>query len=153
MPIKLIVRGVCCLRPGRKNLSENIYVCSLVGQYLEHARIFYFHNKKRSNIYIGSPDVMLRSFNTRIESLAQIIDEDIQKQMKYILYANLKDNQNSYIMQTDGTYLPKILAKGEKAYSIHEDFYQLKPDMLNDDIELFDELPKKSSASATSRSA
>ena len=85
--VKLIVRGVCCLRPGRKNLSENVYVCSLVGQYLEHARIFYFHNCKRPKIYMGSPDVMVRSFDTRIESLVQIIDEQIQKQMQYILYA------------------------------------------------------------------
>ena len=106
VPIELIVRGVCCLRPGRKGISEHIHVRSLVGKYLEHARIFYFHNKGKPKIYIGSADVMVRSFDKRVEALFQIIDKTLQKEVMQVLQANLKDNKNSYLMHEDGTYHP-----------------------------------------------
>jgi polyphosphate kinase len=79
VPIKLIVRGICCLRPGRKGLSENVEVISIVGQYLEHSRVFYFHNNGEPKIYGGSADVMVRSFDRRIESLFMIVDPMIKK--------------------------------------------------------------------------
>lgn len=77
--IKLIVRGICCIRPGRAGLSENIDVHSLVGDYLEHARIFYFHNNNYPMVYSGSADAMVRSFDRRIESLYLIVDDKLKK--------------------------------------------------------------------------
>src|SRR5258708_38034739 len=67
--IKLIVRGICCVRPGRKGLSENIEVISFVGEYLEHSRIYYFHNADNPKVYIGSADAMVSIFERRFESL------------------------------------------------------------------------------------
>src|SRR5690606_6545370 len=66
VPIKLIVRGICCIRPGRTGLSENITVRSIVGEYLEHSRIFYFHNNGNPLVYSGSADMMVRSFDRRL---------------------------------------------------------------------------------------
>jgi polyphosphate kinase len=74
VPIKLVIRGICCIRPQRKNLSENIQVRSLVGDYLEHTRIYYFHNNGDPKLYGGSADMMNRSFDRRIESLFLIND-------------------------------------------------------------------------------
>jgi polyphosphate kinase len=74
VPIKLIVRGICCLRPGRPGLSENIEVYSIVGDYLEHSRIYYFHNNNEPKVYGGSADIMVRSFDRRLESLFLITD-------------------------------------------------------------------------------
>src|SRR5690606_11446142 len=88
VPIKLIVRGICCLRPGRKGLSENIQVISIVGNYLEHSRIYYFHNNNDPKVYIGSADIMVRSFDRRIESLFLIIDPTLKKQCINILDYN-----------------------------------------------------------------
>ena len=98
---------MCCLRPGRKGLSENIEVISVVGEYLEHSRIYYFHNEGNPKVYIGSADAMVRSFDRRIESLF-LLDEDIlKKQAINNLRYNLKDNVNAYIMQEDGSLCEK----------------------------------------------
>lgn len=70
----LIVRGICCIRPQRSGLSENIYIKSIVGNYLEHTRIFYFHNNEEPKVYGGSADVMVRSFDRRIESLFELVN-------------------------------------------------------------------------------
>jgi len=94
--IKLIVRGICCIRPAREGLSENIEVLSLVGDYLEHARIFYFVNNGEPLIYSGSADAMVRSFDRRIESLYSIVDENLKKEAINVLAYNLKDNVNAY---------------------------------------------------------
>src|SRR5690606_35131308 len=69
VPIKLVVRGICCLRPGRKGLSDNIQVYSIVGDFLEHSRIYHFHNNGKHRTYVGSADAMVRSFDKRLESL------------------------------------------------------------------------------------
>ncbi|GAA5022867.1 polyphosphate kinase [Marivirga lumbricoides] len=135
VPIKLIVRGICCLRPGRKGLSENITVCSIVGNYLEHSRIYYFHNNGDPKVYGGSADMMVRSFERRLESLFLIVDETLKKQVMNILRYNLRDNVNSYIMNEDSTY--SIREKGEmEPFSIHEEFYKLTPEII-DDVKLF----------------
>src|SRR6187402_3236604 len=105
--VKLIVRGMCCLRPGRKGASENIEVISIVGDYLEHSRIYYFHNEGNPKIYIGSADAMVRSFDRRIESLFLLDDDILRKQAMNNLRYNLKDNVNSWVMKEDGTYVIK----------------------------------------------
>lgn len=123
VPIKLIVRGICCLRPGRAELSENITVKSIVGEYLEHARLYYFHNNGDPKVYGGSADVMVRSFDRRLEALFLIVNEDLKREAISILYYNLQDNQNSYIMREDGTYVKKRLAANEEVVDVHRLFY------------------------------
>ncbi len=122
VPVKLIVRGICSLRPGRKGLSENIEVISIVGEYLEHSRIYYFHNDGDPKIYGGSADIMVRSFDRRIESLFMVIDPLLKKQVMNILNYNLKDNVNAYRMKEDGTYEVKI-SDPETEYNVHKKFF------------------------------
>jgi polyphosphate kinase len=131
VPIKLVVRGICCLRPGREGLSENIEVYSIVGDYLEHSRLYYFHNDGNPKVYGGSADVMVRSFERRIESLFLIKDEKVRQQAITILHYNLRDNVNSYKMNEDGTYTVKVPV-GEKPFNIHREFYKIKPEDLAD---------------------
>ena len=131
--ICLIVRGICCLRPARKNLSQNIEVLSIVGDYLEHSRIYYFHNNGNPIIYSGSADIMIRSFKRRIESLFKINEESIIKQAITILNFNLKDNCNSYILNEDGSYSKKEIEKNEK-FDLFKEFYSLKRKNLDDSI-------------------
>ncbi len=123
VPIKLIVRGICCLRPGREDLSENIFVKSIVGEYLEHSRIYYFHNNGAAKVYGGSADVMVRSFDRRIEALFLIVNEELKREAITILHYNLLDNQNSYIMREDGTYVKKRTAANEEVVDVHKIFY------------------------------
>ena len=104
VPVKLIVRGICCLRPQRKGLSDNITVRSIVGDFLEHTRIYYFHNNDEPKVYGGSADIMVRSFDRRIESLFEIHAKKVKQQTIHILDWNLKDNVNAYEMQEDGSY-------------------------------------------------
>lgn len=122
--VKLFVRGMCCLRPGRKGVSENIEVISVVGEYLEHSRIYYFHNAGMPKVYIGSADAMVRSFDRRIESLFQLEDEFLKRQAINNLRYNLKDNVNSYTLQEDGTYVMKGL-NDEPPFNIHKEFYHV----------------------------
>ncbi len=129
VPIKLIVRGMCCLRPGRRGLSESIEVISIVGEYLEHSRIYYFHNAGNPKVYIGSADAMVRSFDRRIESLFQLDDDFLKRQAINNLRYNLKDNVNSYIMKEDGTYVIKEL-NGEPPFNIHKEFYHVTRDIV-----------------------
>lgn len=122
--IRLIVRGICCLRPGREGLSENISVRSIVGNFLEHARIYYFHNSGSPKVYGGSADIMVRSFERRLESLFLIESDVLKQQVINILSYNLKDNVNAYVMHEDGSYTP--LQPGEKEpFNIHKEFFEV----------------------------
>jgi polyphosphate kinase len=123
--IHLIVRGICCLRPRRKELSENITVRSIVGDFLEHSRIFYFQNEDAPKIYAGSADAMVRSFDRRIESLFEIVDKPLRHQVITILDYNLRDNVNSYLMQENGTYLKIKSKEGQEPFNIHHEFFNL----------------------------
>lgn len=133
--IKLIVRGMCCLRPGRGGLSENIEVLSIVGDYLEHSRIYYFHHAGKPKIYIGSADAMVRSFDRRVESLVLLEQEALQKQLMGILQYNLRDNVNAYLMKEDGSYEKKVM-NGDKPFNIHTEFYGVTRESL-EDVKLF----------------
>jgi polyphosphate kinase len=123
VPVKLIVRGICCLRPSRPGLSENISVRSIVGDFLEHTRIYYFHNGGDPKVYGGSADVMVRSFERRIESLFLLMSPHIKQQAVLILDYNLRDNVNSYIMQENGDYY-KCLTENV-AFNIHQEFFRV----------------------------
>lgn len=137
--IKMIIRGICCLRPGRKGLSENITVRSIVGLFLEHARIFYFHNNNQPKLYGGSADIMVRSFDKRIESLFEVVDEEVKHQIIHILDYNLRDNVNAYELQEDGTYVRVLCSLGsdEQPFDIHQRFFEVR-EKTNEPIVLFE---------------
>ncbi|WP_296622017.1 polyphosphate kinase 1 [Marivirga sp.] len=134
--IKLIVRGICCLRPGRKGLSENITVRSIVGNYLEHSRIYYFHNNGEPKLYGGSADMMVRSFERRLESLFLIVDDTLKRQVMNILRYNLWDNVNSYEMNEDSFY-KEVKTNEEPIFNIHEEFFKVTPELI-EDVKLFE---------------
>ncbi len=129
----LIVRGICCLRPGREGLSENIKVLSVVGDYLEHSRLYYFHNGGNPIIYSGSADVMIRSFKRRIESLFKINEEFIKKEAITILNYNLRDNCNSYELNEDGSYSKREKGKN-KEFNLFKEFYLLDRNKVEESI-------------------
>lgn len=124
--VKLIIRGICCLRPGRVGLSENIQVLSLVGDFLEHSRIYHFHNNGDTRTYAGSADMMVRSFDKRLESLFKVESPLLEKQLMNIIAYNLRDNVNSYVMQEDGSYLAKRPGENEPEFNVHKEFFNLK---------------------------
>jgi polyphosphate kinase len=103
--IELIVRGICGLRPGIPNLSESIRVISIVGRYLEHSRIYYFHNGGNPDIYLGSADLMPRNLNRRIETLFPIEDLALKQELIDALEISLADNVNARILRSDGSYV------------------------------------------------
>ncbi|OWP63313.1 polyphosphate kinase 1 [Hymenobacter amundsenii] len=123
VPIRFIVRGICCLRPGRAGLSDNIEVRSIVGDYLEHARMFYFHQAGKPKLYAGSADMMVRSFERRLEALFLIANPQLKREAINILYYNLQDNQNTYVMREDGAYVRRTPVEGEAVSDLHKEFY------------------------------
>jgi len=130
VPIKLIVRGMCCLRPGKKKLSETIEVISIIGEFLEHSRIYYFHNQGNPKVYIGSADAMVRSFDRRLESLVHLEEDILRQQAMNILKYNLMDNTNSYNMKMNGSYEKKEL-NGHKPFNIHKKFFSVTPEIIS----------------------
>ena len=135
VPIKLIIRGICCLRPQRTNLSTNIEVKSIVGDFLEHSRIFYFHNNENPKVYSGSSDAMGRSFDRRVESLFLLAADLLKKEVINMLIFNLKDTRNSYWMQENGDYTKYKLKEDEKEFDLHKAFFKVKrSDLIADKI-------------------
>ena len=102
--IYLLVRGICCLKVRVPGVSENIHVRSIVGDFLEHSRIFYFHNGGNEEIFMGSADWMPRNLDRRVEIVFPVEDEEIKKEIKHILDVEFKDNVKAHILQPDGTY-------------------------------------------------
>ena len=124
--IKLIVRGMCILIPGIKEMSENIEVISIVGRYLEHSRIYEFvytdDNKNDAhNIYIGSGDIMPRNLDHRIEVILPITDFYFKTRLQTLLENYFRDTKNKYIMNSDGTYSYPSDNETEKSFSIQND--------------------------------
>ncbi len=105
--IDLNVRGSCCLRPGIEGISDNIRVLSIVGRFLEHSRIYYFHNLGKADLYVGSGDLMPRNIDRRVEVLFPIDDPILRKEiLENILEVYLKDTEKGHILDADGTYKP-----------------------------------------------
>jgi len=103
--IDLLIRGICSLKPGIKDVSENIRVISVLGRYLEHSRIYYFHNDGEEEIYLGSADLMPRNLNHRVEVVFPVERKEHVRYLRdHVLDAYLKDNTSARIMQPDGTY-------------------------------------------------
>ncbi|MCX6147263.1 MAG: polyphosphate kinase 1 [Candidatus Kapabacteria bacterium] len=123
--IKLLVRGVCCLKPGIKGISENIEVRSIIGRFLEHSRIFYFKNNGNEEYYISSADWMTRNLHQRVELEIPIYEKRNTKKLKEILESYWSDNTNSWRLLESGEY-EKISPKdGEKQFSA-QDFFLKK---------------------------
>ena len=121
--IELIVRGICCLKTGIPGVSENITVHSIVGNFLEHARIFYFHNNGMEEYYMGSADWMPRNLDKRVEILFPVEDEKLKTELGHILQIQLDDNVKSHILQPDGSYV-KVNRRGKKRLCAQEYFCQ-----------------------------
>ena len=102
--IDLIIRGVCCLRPGVSGVSENIRVMSVIGRFLEHSRIFYFHNNGEEEIFIGSADWMTRNLDRRVEAIAPVESPELIRDLQEILGILLSDDRQGWDLQPDGHY-------------------------------------------------
>ena len=117
--IDLIVRGICCLKPGIKDVSENINVISILGKYLEHPRVFYFKNDA-TQVYISSADWMPRNLVRRVELLTGIKDTDSKEKILQILNMQCSDNTLAHELQSDGTYIQVKKEENQKALNNHK---------------------------------
>ncbi|HEY4693594.1 MAG TPA: polyphosphate kinase 1 [Bellilinea sp.] len=117
--VDLITRGICCLRPGIQGLSENIRVISILGRFLEHSRIYYFHNNGNEEIYMGSADLMPRNLNQRVEVLFPVEDRAMINHIRTnILQPYMEDNTKARIMKPDGTYNRLHPEKDQEAVNV-----------------------------------
>ena len=119
--IDLLVRGICCLKVDLKGISENIHVRSIVGNYLEHSRIFDFCNDGRPEVYMGSADWMPRNLDRRVEIVFPVLDEKLKEKVLHILDVEFEDNVKAHILQQDGTY-EKIDKRGKVLINSQEIF-------------------------------
>ncbi|HEX9950127.1 MAG TPA: polyphosphate kinase 1 [Rubricoccaceae bacterium] len=122
--IDLIIRGHCRLRPGVPGVSETIRVSSIIGRFLEHSRIYYFHNDGEGETYIGSADWMRRNLDDRVEVVLPVRDAKAEKRLLRTLRFALDDNVQAWDLQPDGRYLLRYPAEGEPVQAFHETLMQ-----------------------------
>ena len=119
--IELIVRGICCLKVGIPGISDNISVRSIVGNFLEHSRIFYFENGGKSEIYCGSADWMPRNLERRVEILFPVENEQLKEKLKHILDGQLKDTEKAHVLNEKGIY-EKVDRRGKAIFNSQDAF-------------------------------
>jgi polyphosphate kinase len=122
--IALNVRGICCLRPGLKGVSDTIRVVSIVDRFLEHARIFYFRNGGDEEVYLSSADWMPRNLDKRIELLFPVESNECRAKVSRVLDAMFQDNVKARVLQADGTYRRRKLARGEESYRVQIELHR-----------------------------
>lgn len=121
--VDLLIRGICCLRPGIPGVSENIKVISIVGRFLEHSRIYYFRNGGEEEVYMGSADLMPRNLNRRVEVLYPVTGERLIRFLRDdLLQFQLSDTAKARLMQTDGSYIRITPKAGEKPLNAQTEF-------------------------------
>ena len=117
--IDLIIRGICCLRPGVTGWSENIRVTSVVGRFLEHSRVFYFHNGGDEELYLGSADLMERNLDRRVEAVFPVEDDAIRRHIRDdLLPAYLRDTVNARVLNEDGSWTLRRPKKNEEPFDV-----------------------------------
>ena len=119
----MIIRGICCLKVGIPGVSENISVRSIVGNFLEHSRIFYFENNGVPEIYCGSADWMPRNLERRVEILFPIEQPELKERVMHILDGELRDTVKAHVLKGDGTY-EKVDRRGKPIYNSQLEFSQ-----------------------------
>jgi polyphosphate kinase len=120
LPIDLIVRGVCCLRPGVAGISDHIRVRSVVGRFLEHSRVYYFENGGEPEVFIGSGDLMERNLDRRVEVLCPVRDPELRQHLRtVVLDSLLRDTERAHLLQSDGTYVPAATAAAPGAVAVN----------------------------------
>ena len=134
----LVVRGICCLKVGIPGISDNITVRSIVGNFLEHSRIFWFHNDGQEEIYMGSADWMPRNLDRRVEILFPVENEALMDQVRHILGTQLADNMKSHVLQPDGRY-EKIDKRGKKLVNSQQQFCEEARNALPKTVNVYQE--------------
>lgn len=120
--VEMIIRGICCLRPGIPGISENITVTSIVGRFLEHSRIYWFHHNGENKVFLSSADMMTRNMIKRVEILFPVYSEDIKKRIQRIMELQLQDNQKARIQDSNGKYHYKEDHNSDKKINSQEIF-------------------------------
>ncbi len=118
--VRLNVRGICCLVPGLKGMSENIEVVSIVDRFLEHSRIFYFENGGHDEVYLSSADWMPRNLDRRLEIIFPTLDRKLKRRLIDFLQDSFRDNQKSRALNSEGEYLSRAMQSGEKPFRLQE---------------------------------
>ncbi|HEX5445168.1 MAG TPA: hypothetical protein VFW87_15120, partial [Pirellulales bacterium] len=131
VPIDLVCRGICCLRPGLPGISETIRVRSIVDRFLEHSRIFVFGADEDAQVFLASSDWMPRNFYRRVEAMFPIETPELkQRILTEIVPAYLRDNVKARILRPDGSHYRLEPAPGEPRYRVQEELLSLRPELV-----------------------
>ncbi len=130
VPITLLIRGICCLRPGVPGVSETIQVRALIDRFLEHGRVFHFVNDGKNEVYMGSADWMPRNFHRRVESVFPVEDPALRTRLMDILHLQMSDNVKAWVLKPDGKYERVEPQPGEPLVRCQAEFIEMTRDRV-----------------------